>query len=118
MELQQFLPGRRRSFSSDRSVTLGEVPSKAPSGALETGAVCAEEEEQDVLRTHHGQRVFDAPEVQVLIELAEIRARVHAAGLRRRSLHASSYASSAAQEHLLACGHPLAFGCCRPRVVA
>lgn len=107
-------------MSSDRPVTLSDVQANAEPGSAHVDygrSACTEDQEQEVLRTHDGQRVFDAADIFVLARLDEISVMLDTYCLEQRAMTTAT-PRNAMERHLREFGHALRFGCCYERVLA
>ena len=103
-------------MTSDPSVTLADVQAKPVTECSahvdDALGACADVEDLTVLRTQHGERVYDAEDIFVLCRLDEIRVMLDAYGIKRRVM-TTAVPRSANERHMRDFGHKLGFGCCR-----
>lgn len=74
-------------------------------------------EEQNVLRTHFGERVFDAEDVDHLVAVAHLAA-VLAVNHAMRQRTSIDPPRNVREAHARETGHLLSFGCCQEKTAA
>jgi len=96
-----------------------QVAASREAAHVDLGEVRARQEDQEheVLRTHNGERVYDAHDIYVLCRLDEISVMLDSYSLERRAM-TMAVPRNANERHMLEFGHMLTFGCCYERVVA